>query len=112
MNIDLTTVAALVALSLGFLNLIAAVRAILSSGERQLDERLRKVESDIDDQQTRLQTIEGEMKHLPSRESQHRIELNMERINGRLDTLNESLKPIKENGYLLNELLKAQVTSK
>jgi hypothetical protein len=49
------------------------------------------------------------MKHLPTRESQHRIELNMAEINGRLDVLNESLKPIRANAELVNDLLREQV---
>lgn len=109
MTLDLTTVAALIGLALGCLNLVAAIRSMLSAGEKRLDERLGHVEAALDEQRSRIQTIEGEMKHLPTWESQHRIEINMEKISGRLDTLNESLKPIRENGALLNELLKAQV---
>lgn len=57
----------------------------------------------------RVQSLEGEMRHLPTRESQHRIEVNMEKMNGRLDVLTEALKPIKANAELVNDLLREQV---
>ncbi len=116
MTFDLTTVAALVALALGCLNLIAAIRTLLSAGEKMLDERLRKAESKLIDHDRRVQSIESDLKHLPDRNATHRLELMMAEIVGRLNTMEKSqegqfatmeerLKPIQAVGERLEEVL-------
>ena len=77
--------------------------------DKSFDERTTKVESKLVEHDRRIQTVEGEIKHLPTREAQHQIEIGLEKINGRLDTLAESLKPIRANGEMLNDLLREQV---
>lgn len=116
MTLDLTAVAALVALALGCLNLIAAVRTLLSAGEKMLDARLAKVETKLVDHDRRIQAIESDMKHLPDRETTHRIEMTMAQIMGRLDAqdatlagrfeaMDERLKPIQAIGERLQDAL-------
>ncbi|WP_273792392.1 DUF2730 domain-containing protein [Brucella anthropi] len=60
----------------------------------------------------RLQAIEDELKHRPDVESIHKIELLLERMTGRLDsidgrfdTFDEKLKPIKAATERMNEVL-------
>lgn len=96
-------------LALAIIALLGHAKGYFSSGEKTLTGRMEKAEKTQIDHDRRIQTLEGEMKHLPSRESQHRIELNMAEINGRLDVLNESLKPIRANAELVNDLLREQV---
>jgi len=105
---DLAVIMPWIGAVISIITLLTLLKNMLSSGEKALDGRLTKAEDKLVQYDRRIQSIEGEMKHLPDRESQHRIELNMEKINGRLDTLNETLRPIKANGELLNELLKEQ----
>ncbi len=93
------------AIALAALALLGHAKGYFSSSEKEVDARLDRHGEDLKAHDRRIQTIENEMKHLPDRDSQHRIELNMEKINGRLDTLNETLKPIKANGEMLNQLL-------
>ncbi|MCT7668212.1 DUF2730 domain-containing protein [Shinella kummerowiae] len=81
----------------------------IANAEKNTDERLTKVEGKLVEHDRRIQTVEGEIKHLPTREAQHQIEIGLEKINGRLDTLAESLKPIRANGEMLNDLLREQV---
>lgn len=105
MTFDLAVVTAFVALMLSSLNLVAVIRTMLSAGEKKLDERLTKAEGKLVEYDRRIQSLEGELKHLPDKSTAHRLELAMERITGRLDTLNEKLKPIEATNERLNELL-------
>ncbi|HAU74420.1 Clp protease [Rhizobium sp. Root491] len=116
MTLDLTSVAALVALALGLLNLFAAIRTLLSAGEKKLDERLGKVESKAIEYDRRIQSLENEVKHLPDRDTTHRIEMTMTQIMGRLDAqdaalagrfsaMDERLKPIQAIGERLQDVL-------
>ncbi len=106
--------------ALASLALLGHLKGYFSSGEKTLAERLASIEKKMDERQTkaetklveydrRIQTVEGDIKHLPTRDAQHQLEISLEKINGRLDTVVESLKPIKHNGEMLGELLREQV---
>ncbi len=87
---------------------LGQLKAFFSSGERQLGDRLEKAESKLIDLDRRTQSIEGEMKHLPDRETSHNLELALAKISGRLDTLDERLKPIAATSGRLQEFLLEQ----
>ncbi|CDN54743.1 Kinesin protein [Neorhizobium galegae bv. officinalis bv. officinalis str. HAMBI 1141] len=116
MTLDLTAVAAVVGLLLGFINLFTAVRTMLSAGEKKLDERVTKGETKLIDHDRRIQAIESDMKHLPDRETTHRIEMTMSEImrrlevqdatlSGRFEAMDERLKPIQAIGERLQDAL-------
>lgn len=106
-------------LALSSVALLGVLKGFFSSGEKQLEadiktgrDEIALLGKDIEAHETklishdrRIQAIEGEMRHLPDRESQHRLELALEKVNGRLDTLNETLKPIKATNERMNQLL-------
>ena len=80
----------------------------MSQGEKKLDERLAKVETKLVEHDRRIQAVESEMKHLPDRDMAHRLELAVEKMSGRLDTMAETLKPIRATTERMNELLMDQ----
>lgn len=105
MTFDIAVISGLVALALSSLNLIAHVRTMMSSGEKKLDDRLTKVEIKLIEHDRRIQTIENEMKHLPDRDSQHRMELQLSDMNGKFTALEERLKPIAAVSIRLQEFM-------
>ncbi len=105
MTFDLSLLTALVALALSTLNLVAAVRNIMSEGEKKLAERMAKAESTLVSHDRRIQKIENDMAHMPNRETTHRLEVTLERMLGRLDTMDEKLKPIAATNSRLQEYL-------
>jgi hypothetical protein len=56
----------------------------------------------------RVQTIEGEMKHLPDHKTAHALELAVEKLNGRIETLDERLKPVAAISERMQEILLEQ----
>ncbi len=62
--------------------------------------------------ESRLLKIESEMVHLPDREQTHRLEMQLERLTGRMETLDERLKPVAAIGDRLQEFLLEQAKSK
>ena len=96
--------------------LLGHAKGYFSSGEKAIAKALTDLgelygrhEEKLKEHDRRIQSVEGELKHLPTREAQHQIEISLEKISGRLDTLAESLKPIKANGEMLHDLLREQV---
>lgn len=108
MNFDLATATPIVAFILAAIALATQVKSILSSGEKKLDERLTKAEGKLVEYDRRIQTIESEMHHLPDRETTHKMQISMERIAGRLDTMDERLRPIAATNHRLQEYLLEQ----
>ena len=53
----------------------------------------------------RIQLVEGEIRHLPDRDAAHRLEMAVERLNGRIETLDERLKPVASIADRMQELL-------
>jgi flagellar capping protein FliD len=122
MNFNSSEIASFIALLLSSVNLFAAVRTIMSAGEKKLDERLTKVESKLVEHDRRVQAMENEVKHLPDRDTTHRIEMTMAQIMGRLDAqdatiagrfsaMDERLKPIQAIGERLQDVLIEQARS-
>jgi uncharacterized coiled-coil protein SlyX len=48
----------------------------------------------IDQLEDRVSKTEGELKHLPDKETAHRLEMAVARLEGRLETMDERLKPV------------------
>lgn len=113
---DLSIIMPWVGAILSFIALGTQLKAILSSGEKKLEERMAKAESKLVEYDRRIQTVESEMKHLPDRDTAHRMEIVIERMAGQLATLDqrlggqlaaldERMKPVDALGRRLQEFL-------
>ncbi|TBZ98253.1 DUF2730 family protein [Rhizobium leguminosarum bv. viciae] len=120
---DLKDIVLYVSLFLNTANAIALVKSFFSSGEKQLADKISKLESKTDanekkltEHDRRVQMLESDMKHLPDRDTTHRIEMTMAQIMGRLDAqdatlagrfsaMDERLKPIQAIGERLQDVL-------
>lgn len=94
--------------AISLITLATLIKNILSSGEKELQIKVEKAETKLIEHDRRIQTIEGEMKHLPDRDTQHRMELQLAEMNGRFAALEEKLKPIAATSERLHELLMEQ----
>jgi len=95
-------------LALAIIALLGHAKGYFSSGEKTLTTRVEKAETKLVEYDRRIQSIEGEIKHLPDRETTHRMELAMSEINGKLNVMAERLKPIEAIGERLQETLMEQ----
>lgn len=62
----------------------------------------------IDVVEDRIARVEGELKGVPDRESVHRMQLEMERMRGTIEVLNERLVPLAAISGRLQEFLLEQ----
>lgn len=95
-------------LALAVIALLAHAKGYFSSGEKTLSARMDKAESKLIEHDRRIQSTESEIQHLPDRDMAHRLELAVEKMSGRLDTMAETLKPIRATTERMNELLMEQ----
>lgn len=105
---DLSVVMPWVVAAMTIFNFIGLLKNWLSSGEKALGEDITAAKKTLVDHDRRIQAIEGEIKHLPDRETTHRMELAMSEINGKLNVMAERLKPIEAIGERLQETLMEQ----
>lgn len=116
---DLSVVMPWIAAALSIIALGTQLKAILTSGEKKVEERVTKVEAKLVEYDRRIQSLESDMKHLPDRDTTHRLEMTMTKIMGRLDAqdeklagrfdaMDERLKPIQAIGERLQDVLVEQ----
>lgn len=97
-----------IALAISLITLATLVKNNLTSGEKQLAEDQIDHEKKLIDLDRRVQSIESDMKHLPDRETAHRLELNLEKLSSEVAIMNERIKPIAATSDRMMELLLEQ----
>lgn len=105
MTLDLQPIIVWITAALTVINFITIVKNMLSSTSKENAVDIALHEKKLVEHDRRIQTVEGEMRHLPDRETTHRIEMTMMQVIGRLDkmetamdgrfsSMDERLKPI------------------
>lgn len=83
------------------LSLAALLRAESAARSKKLDERLERVLADlsrafnrIDVTETRVERIQADIEHLPSKDFVHEMQLSQAKLEGAVSTLNERMTPM------------------
>ncbi|HUN10650.1 MAG TPA: hypothetical protein PLE50_00045 [Rhabdaerophilum sp.] len=76
--------------------------------EGKLDAAVAERDRKIDLVEDRIARVEGELKGVPDRESVHKMQLEMERMRGTIEVLNERLVPLAAISGRLQEFLLEQ----
>lgn len=79
--------------------------------ERDLMRKIDALDDQLDEAGGKISTLETVVKQMPDREMVHRLEVGMERLSGRLETLNGKLEPVEHLGRRLQEILLQQRAS-
>lgn len=74
--------------------------------------RTGALEDRVDRLEDRTTTVEGELRHLPSREQTHAMEVMLRDLKGELGILAERMKPVAATSERLQEFLLDQVSDK
>lgn len=62
--------------------------------EVKFDERMAKGDAKVERLEDKVASIEGEIKHLPDKDTAHRMEMAIARLEGKFETMDERLKPV------------------
>lgn len=83
------------------ISLAAMVVAVIRTRRSAVDDRFKAGADRMDRHELRLQTVEQTVTGMPSREDVHRIDLNIERMNGALDRMGAVM---EGNGKIMERL--------
>lgn len=102
------------ALAIGAIIYAWLTRSGKEAGERvgaldtRLAEAIKERDRKIDVVEDRIARVEGELKGVPDRESVHKMQIEMERMRGTIEVLNERLVPLAAISGRLQEFLLEQ----
>jgi peptidoglycan hydrolase CwlO-like protein len=96
------------ALAISLITLATLVKNNLTSGEKQLGVKVADQEKKLIEHDRRIQNAENDIKHLPDRETAHKLELNLEKLTSQVMQMNERIKPIAATNERMMELLLEQ----
>ncbi len=105
---DLQLIVPWIAAALSFSSLASQLYTVFTSPSKKNSEDIAGIRKDQAAHDRRIQRLEDELRHLPDRETAHRLELGMKDLSGRLDALDERLKPVAAIGERLQEFLLEQ----
>lgn len=91
---------------------LALVISVLGSSRKGWEERIKAVAQATDDVEKRVAEIESravrlerDIQHLPDKDLAHRMEMSIARLEGRLETMDERLKPVAAMAARMQEHL-------
>lgn len=111
---DPQTISPWISLALSAIALGTVVYGWFTAGEKKALKEVAALRSDLKDidsavvarfqlLDSKVQTIEGELKHLPDGDAAHRLELAVEKLTGKLEVLEERMRPIAAINARLQE---------
>lgn len=79
---DLAVVMPWVIAAMTILNFGGLIQNMLSRGEKALGEKVKGHEKTLTDHDRRIQAVEGELKHLPNKDTVNKLQVDMTELKG------------------------------
>jgi TolA-binding protein len=77
-------------LALSSLALLGHAKGYFSSGEKKLEGRVETLERHQVDHDRRIQSVEGEIKHMPDKDSFQKMQLDLAELKGQINSMVKS----------------------
>lgn len=84
----------------------------LTRSGKEANEKVAALATKVDAVEDRIARVEGELSGVPDRESVHKMQLELERMRGTIDVLNERLVPLAAISGRLQEFLLEQAKAR
>jgi hypothetical protein len=106
MLVDVNPIVVWVSLILSIVTLAGMLKTWLSSGEKEIDERLGVAEKTLINHDRRVQTVESELKHLPDKDMVMDLKLAMAELKGTVSTLGETVGSVSRTVHRIDDYLR------
>lgn len=91
---------------------LALIVSLLAASRKGWEERIKACNEETDlvhkrvsEVDSRVTRLERDMEHLPDKDATHRMEMAIVRLEGRLETMDERLKPVASIATRMQEVL-------
>lgn len=76
------------------ISIATAIYSWVTRDARQAQAEVKALRDKVEVLEDRVSKAEGELSHLPDKDTAHRMEMAIARLEGRLETMDERLKPV------------------
>lgn len=87
---DLSILMPWIGAALSIIALGTQLKAIISSGEKKLEERVTKAERTLVDHDRRVQRVEDALQHLPNKDVVHQLQIDLTEMKGQMASMVKS----------------------
>ncbi|WP_422371331.1 DUF2730 family protein [Hoeflea sp.] len=93
-------------LALAVIALLGHAKGYFSSGERQIKTDLEAVKVKLIEHDRRIQAAEGELKHLPDKDTVNDLRLTLAQLQGNVSALSESMGSVSRTVHRIDDWLR------
>ena len=93
-------------LALAVIALLGHAKGYFSSGERQIKTDLEAVKVKLIEHDRRIQAAEGELKHLPDKDTVNDLRLTLAQLQGTVSALSESMGSVSRTVHRIDDWLR------
>lgn len=93
-------------------SLAALLYTFVTRSGKEANEKVATLSEKVEAVEDRIARVEGELSGVPDRESVHKMQLELERMRGTIDVLNERLVPLAAISGRLQEFLLEQAKAR
>lgn len=87
------------------LALLSSVHSWLTSRSQVNSEHLKRVDGNLKDHDRRIQKVESEIEHLPSKDSLHQLDLAMKDLQGDVKQMSANLESVTRTSHRVERFL-------
>ncbi len=103
---DINIVGSWLGVVLAVIAILGHLKIFFGSGEAANAKKLEANEKKLTDHDRRIQTVEGELKHMPSKDMVNDIRLAMADMKGTVGTLTETLASVSRTVHRIDDYLR------
>lgn len=94
--------------ALSIIAFLTAIKNILGSPAKENAEKIAKLEQKLIEHDRRVQSVEGELGHLPSKDTVNELKLSIAELKGTVGTLGESVGSISRTVHRIDDYLRQE----
>lgn len=108
MTLDLGIILPWITAAMSIIAFAGALKAFFGSGTKENAEKIKKLEEKLTDHDRRIQKVEGELQHLPSKDTVNELKLAIAELKGTVGTLGETVGSVSRTVHRIDDYLRQE----
>lgn len=103
---DLSVIMPWVVAAMTIINFVSLLKGMLSTGEKALGEEVSASKKTLIDHDRRIQALEGELKHLPDKDTVTDLKIALAELRGIVATMGETVGSVSRTVHRIDDYLR------